>query len=158
MDGWNVKTLKCYGWKAKDDKLHDGWASWRVVDVESPNCFVLFYIWFFYLVVGYMLLMVCYSWERCYRSRFGDGAGSLLVWWWNRFLVGCVMACWWKCVSHCVVMVGGKFDTFDERWFAYLYKWSFPWMERRPIMGVKFSSNVHVWFLESVLNIVNIDD
>jgi hypothetical protein len=50
------------------------------------------------------------------------------------------MACWWRCVSRCVVMVGGKFCTFDERWFAYLYKWSFPWMERMHIMGVKFSS------------------
>jgi len=41
-------------------------------------------------------------------------------------------------------MVGGKFYTFDERQFAYLNKWNFPWMERMPIMGVKFSSNVHV--------------
>ncbi len=131
VDGWNVKTLKCYGWKAKDDKLHDGWASWRVVDIESPNSFVFFCIWLF--------LFTC----RLYAFDGLLFMGAMLliwVWWWNGFLVGCVMACWWRCVSRCVVMVGGKFCTFDERWFAYLYKWSFPWMERMHIMGVKFSS------------------
>jgi hypothetical protein len=57
-----------------------------------------------------------------------------------------------------MVMVGGKFYTFDEKWSTYLlYKWSFPWMEKTHIMGAKFSSNVHVWFLTNVLNIVRID-
>jgi hypothetical protein len=134
--------------QAGDDKLHDGSASWNVVNVKSPNSFVFFYIWLF--------LFTC----RLYAF---DGLlmGAMLliwVWWCSGFLVCCVMACWWKCVSCCMVMVGGKFYTFDERRFAYLYKWNFPWMERAPIMGVKFSSNVHVWFLESVLIIVNIDD
>jgi hypothetical protein len=41
------------------------------------------------------------------------------VWWWSGFLASCVMACWWKCVLCCMVMIGGKFCTFDEGWFAY---------------------------------------
>ncbi len=47
MDGWNVQTLKFSGWKAEGDKLQDGWASLRVVDVEIPNFVVFFCIWLF---------------------------------------------------------------------------------------------------------------
>jgi hypothetical protein len=46
-DWWNVKTLKCHGWKAKDDKLRDSWASWKVVDAKSSIFFFFFCIWLF---------------------------------------------------------------------------------------------------------------
>ncbi len=66
MDGWNVKTLKCYGSKAEDDKLHNGWASEGLWTSKVQILLFFFAFSCFCLLVGYMILMVCYSWERCY--------------------------------------------------------------------------------------------
>jgi hypothetical protein len=109
VNGWNVKTLKHEEREVEGAKLQDGWASWRVVDVKSLICVVFLCFWLFLLACRLFVFDVL---------LFNGAALLIWVWWWNGFIVVCVMALWWNCVSHCVEMVGGE---FHHDWWRVAY-------------------------------------
>lgn len=89
---------------------------------------------------------------------FNGLALLILIWWWSGFFVVCVMDHWWKCISCNLEMIGGSLYAFDDIGLeASISGSSQGRMEASNRVKFSFQCARMIWFLGSMLSVVNIE-